>query len=181
MAALFHRQYGPSLWDQNALAGPMEGLTLREWEVSVILCSQQPQIKRALCAWLIAPTAPNWPRPDTFTRHLLPFTESDLRSQAGQAEGPTTRLWDVIKAIRQTLDMPYESLHGIARDLLLVTHGTRLRQVVAALGEAAALAEIDAMLRLAGPARTSPPVFLSTRWGGRWSAFFAGAGGVAGE
>jgi hypothetical protein len=183
MAPLFHRQYGPSRWDATALAGPMPRLTLRQWEVSVILCTQTPQITRALRAWLIAPTHPTWPRPDTFTRHLLPFTASDLTppahpwpAQTGQPQGLPGRLWEVIKAIRQTLDMPLDDLHGITRDLLLVAHGTRLRQIIAALGQPAALQEIAAMQRLPLIAHQQAVAHLSARWGGRWAPFFSGAG-----
>ncbi len=160
MATIFARHYAPSPWNPQMLSGPCAALTLREWEVSVILCSLPPKVKQALLAWLIAPTDPGWPRPESFSRSRLPFTEAELRQparpwparaskagenaetrfpQAGQAEGQPMLLWDEVKAIRQTLDMPLEELHGIARDLLLVAHGTRLRQVVEALGEPPAL------------------------------------------
>lgn len=72
--------------------------------------------------------------------------------------------------------MSLDALHDITRDLLLVAHGTRLRQVSAALGEACALKEIAEMTRPARPAEHRLATVLSTRWDGRWAAYFAGAG-----
>ncbi len=176
MAHLFHRRYAPLAGNPQSLQGPIPGKTLREWEVSVILCSLPPVIRQALARWLIAPTDPRWPRPDEFSRHLLPFTERDLRQPIKPLP---TLFFDEIKAIRQTLDMPLDTLHGITRDLLLVTHGTRLRQLVAALGEPRALQEIETMQRPPRQEQPRPAAYLRARWGGRWSAYFAGAG-VAG-
>ena len=67
-----------------------------------------------------------------------------------------------------------EALHGIARNTLLVARGARLRQVTAALGEACALQEIEALTRPARQEQPQPAAFLSERWGGRWASFFAG-------
>lgn len=176
MARLFHRHYAPLFGNPDALQGPLKGLTLREWEASVVLCSLPLALEKALLTWLIAPTDPRWPRPDEFSRHLLPFTESDLR----QPVKPLPKLlFAELKAIRHTLDMSLEALHGITRDVLLVALGTRLRQIVWALGEDRALKEIETLLRLTRQPPPRPAVDLSTRWGGRWAGFFAGA--AAGE
>jgi hypothetical protein len=170
MEPIFARQYARSFWNPEELSGPCPNLTLREWEVGVIRCSLPFSIRKALLAWLVAPTDPRWPAPvpDSFSRHLLPFTASDLRQPARPL--PTLLLAE-INAIRQMLDMPFEEFHGITRDLLLVAHGTRLRQVAEALGEERALGEIEAMQR---PVRQEPPrpaATLSRRWGSRWSGY----------
>jgi hypothetical protein len=172
MVRLFYRRYAPAFWDRNALEGPCKGLTLREWEVSVILCSLPLAIRQMLLAWLIAPTDPRWPAPDSFSRQRSPFAPGDLR----QPPKPLpVLLVEEIKAILQTLDMPLESLHGITRDLLLVAHGTRLRQLCGALGERLARQEIEAVLRVASQTRPRLPAYLSKRWGGRWAWYFSGA------
>jgi hypothetical protein len=175
MASIFARHYAPSRWNPQMPSGPCPGLTLREWEVGVLLCSLPPTIKQALFTWLITPTDPNWPRPDDFSRQAQPLTASDLRSQTHPLP---TRLFEEAQAIRQTLDKSLEDLYGLARDFLLVARGTRLRQVVEALGEARALQEIEAMRRVTcwAQARPRPTGFFSTRWGGRWAGYFASAG-----
>jgi hypothetical protein len=154
MASIFARQYAPSSWNPQMLSGPCPALTLREWEVAVILCSLPNAIKKALLAWLIAPTDPRWPTPDSFSR--APFTADELCQPARPLPTP---LWDEMKAVRQTLDTPFGDLHGIARDLLLVAHGTRLRQVIEAIGEPSALEAIAAMTRPPAPEPPRPAVY----------------------
>jgi hypothetical protein len=161
MTHIFHRQYAPALWNPDALEGPRRGMTLREWEVSVILCSLPRALKKALVPRLLAPTGPRWPAPPA----------------AGEPEpansSPRDCFWKEIKAIRQTLDTPFAALHGIARDMRLVAHGTRLRQAAAALGAARALQEIEAAQRPADQPPPQPEPYFVTRWGGRWQAYFA--------
>ncbi|HEY7357241.1 MAG TPA: hypothetical protein VH590_12270 [Ktedonobacterales bacterium] len=196
MVRLFHRHYAPAFWNRDALEGPCKGLTLREWEVGVILCSLPPAIRQALLAWLVAPTDGRWPAPsaagacgcrapalsasprapapESFSRQRAAFAPGELRQPVRPLP---TLLFDEVKAIRQTLDMSLDALDGITREMLLVAHGTRLRQVSAALGERCALGEIEALLRLTRREQPRVPAFLRTRWGGRWGAYFAGAGG----
>lgn len=163
MVRLFYRRYAPAFWDRAALEGPCKGLTLREWEANVTLCSLPPAIRKALLAWLLTPTD-----------RRAPTAAGDLRQPVRPLP---RRLFDEINAVYQTLDMPLETLHGITRDVLLVTHGTRLRQIIGALGERPALQEIEALLRQVRQHQRRPASFLSTRWGGRWAWFFAEAGG----
>ena len=172
MVRLFHRHYAPAFWNRDALEGPCKGLTLREWEVGVILCSLPLPIRQALLAWLVAPTDRRWPRPEGFSRQRASFAPGELRQPLRPLP---TLLFDEVKAIRQTLDMSLDALDGITREMLLVAHGTRLRQLSAALGERPALGEIEALLRLTRREPPRLPAFLSTRWGGRWGAYFAGA------
>ena len=86
MSTLFARHYAYSSWDPEELSGPCPTLTLREWEVSVILCSLPPAVQQVLSDWLIAPTDHRWLRlapapinePDAFTRHLAAFGVGEL-------------------------------------------------------------------------------------------------------
>ena len=170
MVALFHRRYALARGNQHTLAGPMPGLTLREWEVRVILCSLPPSGQQALLAWLVAPTETFWPQPEGFSPQRLPFTASEV----GQPAQPLPALFLAeIKAMRQTQDTSLKALHGISRDLLLVVHGTRLRQITAALGDERALKEVAATLRLASEARARARAALCKRWGGRWAWLFS--------
>jgi hypothetical protein len=162
MAQLFHRQYRPAPWNPDALEGPLKGLTLREWEVSVLLCSLPPTLKRALHAPLLASTAPRWPTP--------PAAEPD------PAADPRDHFWHAVTAARQTLDTPFGTLHGIARDMRLVAQGRRLRQAAAALGESGVLQDMEGAQRPASP--PPPPdasALCARRWGGRWAVYFASA------
>ena len=170
MATIFARQYARASWNPNELSGPCRDLTLREWEASVVLCSQAPALRSALFDWLSAPPeGRRWPLSDSFSRSRAPFV-------AGAVRQPVDTLldlfYDELQAILQTLDAPFAALHGIARDVLLVARGARLRQVTAALGEARALQEIEALTRPARQEQTLPAAYLRERWGGRWANFF---------
>ncbi len=96
----------------------------------------------------------------------------------GELRKPVETLLDLfrdeLQAIRQTLDAPCAALHGIARDMLLVTRGARLRQLTEALGESRALQEIAALTQPERPEQRQSVAYLSARWGGRWTRFFAG-------
>jgi hypothetical protein len=147
MARIFYRQYLRCPWDPGEPEAPLPGLTLREWEVAVILCSQRTQIADALRDWLEAPTdRQRWPAPSSFSsqRALLEVGE------VAQPEATLPNLfYEEIKAMRQTLDFPIEAFCGINRDVLLAAHGQRLRVLVWGLGLRRALAEIA---RYTGPA-----------------------------
>lgn len=155
MATIFARRYAPSPWSPAELSGPCPDLTLREWEVAVILCSLPIEVEQALLDWLIAPTDHRrWPWPDSFPGHRPPFAEGELRKPVDTL---CDLFWKEVKAVRQTLDFPFELLHGITRDLLLAAHGTRLRQLIRALGKRRALKEIQ---RMTHP-DTAPPALVT--------------------
>jgi hypothetical protein len=164
MATIFMRHYPPSFWDPRALSGPCPHLTLREWEVGVILCSLPLAIRKALVGWLLAPTD---------RQRRAPFAAGEPREPA---ETLRERFRADFSAICRTLDMPLEALHGISRDTLLVAHGARLRQLAEALGERLALQEIVMMRESAEQKPPRPAAYLSQRWGGRWAWLFGGKG-----
>ena len=170
MATIFARRYQPSRWNPDELSGPCRHFTLREWEVAVILCSLPLALRLALLDWLLAPPERRlWPLSGNLSLTHAPFAEGELRKPL---ETLLDLFCDEVQAIFQTLDTPFEALHGIARDMLLVARGARLRQVTAALGELRALQEIEALTRPARQEQPPPAAYLSERWGGRWASFF---------
>ncbi len=140
MARIFYRQYARCAWDPGEYEAPVKGLTLREWEVAVILSAQKRLIADGLRDWLEAPTdRQRWPAPTSFPAARAPFSEEEV----AQPEKPLPDLlYDEIKAIRQTLDFPIEVFCGISRNALLAMHGARLRALVERLGLRRALAEL---------------------------------------
>lgn len=140
MARIFYRQYQPAFWDLSEVEGPLANLSLREWEVAVVLCSQHVKIDAALRRWLEASTDhQRWPWPTGFPKPRPRFVQGELAK-------PVTTLLEMfykeITAIRQTLDTPIELYSGINRDALLAMHGQRLRWLVRRLGLKRALEEI---------------------------------------
>ncbi|HEU5368913.1 MAG TPA: hypothetical protein VFU69_10630 [Ktedonobacterales bacterium] len=140
MARIFYRQYARCSWDPGEPEAPLPGLTLREWEVSVILCSQREAVADALREWLEAPTdRQRWPAPSNFSSTRALLTDGEVNQPL------ETRLewfYKEIVAIRQTLDFPIEAFCGISRNVLLAAHGQRLRLLVRGLGLKRALAEV---------------------------------------
>ncbi|HEY7357831.1 MAG TPA: hypothetical protein VH590_15240 [Ktedonobacterales bacterium] len=140
MARIFYREYARCAWDPGEYEAPLKGLTLREWEVSVILCSQREAVAEALREWLEAPTDhQRWPEAHSFPAQRALFEEGELKKPI---ETQLDLFYDEIKAMRQTLDFPIEAFCGISRNVLLAAHGQRLRWLVHALGLRRALAEI---------------------------------------
>ncbi|HEU5368464.1 MAG TPA: hypothetical protein VFU69_08375, partial [Ktedonobacterales bacterium] len=128
MARIFYREYARCAWDPGEYEAPLPGLTLREWEVSVILCSQREAVAEALRDWLEAPTdGQRWPAPSSFSSYRA-LLEAGEVAQPGAALPDL--LYDEIKAMRQTLDFPIEVFCGINRNVLLAAHGQRLRVLV---------------------------------------------------
>src|SRR5262249_22616315 len=111
---------------------PYAGLTRRQREVALLLAPLPDAFQRLLAPWLLAPTSARWPRPDHFSPQLAPFTPAALSPRLNLLP---VRLFEEVQAIRQTLDMPSDAFAGLPRDLLLVVHGTRLRQLMEVLGE----------------------------------------------
>ena len=145
MARLFYRQYGRCSWDPTEVEAPLKDMSLREWEVAVILCSQAEAIDQTLRDWLEAPTDhQRWPWPSNFSSRRGAFVLGEL----GQPEGVLLDLFgEEIKAIRQTLDFPIEAFCGINRNVLLAMHGQRLRWLVRRLGLKRALQQIAQFTR----------------------------------
>ena len=140
MARIFYRHYPRCSWDPGEPEAPHKGLTLREWEVAVILCSQPQAIAEALRCWLEAPTdRQRWPTPSSFTSQRAPLVVGEL---AQTIEALLALFSKEMAAIRQTLDMPIEAFCGISRNVLLAAHGQRLRALVRRLGLKRALNEI---------------------------------------
>ena len=107
---------------------PAQRAALRAWEVDVVLSPLSPVVRDALRPWLLAPTDPRrWPPPDTFEERRWPIDASEADNQSR----PTacTRLYEELRALRQTLDLPPDALSGLTRNGLLAAHGLRLRQI----------------------------------------------------
>ncbi len=124
MSLPFRRTQGAA----DALTRSAFSLAQRRWAVEALLCTLTPEVQHALAPWLLAPTnLKRWPPPTTFEPRRLPFDP-----EAGRGQSHTTLcdwLYDELKAIRQTLDLPPEALSGLTRNGLLVAHGIRLRQL----------------------------------------------------
>ncbi|HEY7355506.1 MAG TPA: hypothetical protein VH590_03535 [Ktedonobacterales bacterium] len=147
MARIFYREYPRCAWDPGEPEAPLPGLTLREWEVAVILCSQRDAVAEALRDWLEAPTdRQRWPEAHNFPSARAPFEAGEIARP--EAALPTL-FYEEIKAMRQTLDFLIEVFCDINRNVLLAAHGQRLRMLVWGLGLKRALAEVA---RYTGPA-----------------------------
>jgi hypothetical protein len=100
----------------------------RQWMVRALLSTLSPQVRQALYAWLLAPTDPRrWPPPATFSARRLPLRRAEYWDQP-----PAVASWllfQELRAIRQTLDLPVEAISGLTRNGLLVAHAIRLRQL----------------------------------------------------
>jgi hypothetical protein len=100
----------------------------RKWMVEALLSTLSPQVHDALHDWLLQPTDPlRWPPPETFSARREP-----LRPEEYWDQPPATAcdlLYNELRAIRQTLDLPPEALSGLTRNGLLTVHAIRLRQL----------------------------------------------------
>jgi hypothetical protein len=140
MGRIFYRQYPRAFWEPAEWEGPLKDISLREWEIAVILAPQQQEIDRALRRWLEAPTDhQRWPWANSFPHQRPLFAVGELRKPADTL---LDLFYDEIKTIRETLDFPIEVFSGINRNALLAAHGQRLRWLVRRLGLKRALAEI---------------------------------------
>jgi hypothetical protein len=128
MALPFRRHLHPCPWNPAALAGPHPALTLREWQVGVLLSRLSPVVRAALCAWLLAPTDLNrWPPPEHFHHQRLPIRPEEQRGQPRSTA--CHLLYQELKVIRQTLDMPPQVLSVMTHNGLLAVHAIRLQQL----------------------------------------------------
>ena len=104
------------------------GYTRRAWEVEVVLSPLSPVVRDVLRPWLLLPTdLRRWPPPETFEPRRLPISHQEANDQTRPTASKLLR--DELRAIRQTLDLPPETLSGLTRNGLLAAHGALLRQL----------------------------------------------------
>jgi hypothetical protein len=102
--------------------------TQRHWMVDVLLAPLSPVVQEALRAWLLAPTDLwRWPPPETFSAQREPLRPQEYWDEP--ADTACELLYNELRAIRQTLDLPPEALSGLTRNGLLTVHAIRLRQL----------------------------------------------------
>ena len=140
---IFTRVPKPSPWNPRELAGPYEGLTLREWQVQAMLSPLPRPLYLLLHNWLLEPARPRWmlKAPPLVYRPGL-FVESLLWSK----ELPAFRqsLYDELLACWQTLDTPPTALSGLTRNGLLGMRGRRLSLLAEACAFVAEAADAEA-------------------------------------
>jgi hypothetical protein len=116
-------------WIPTELAGPYEGLTLREWEVSIVVCALCLALRDLLREALLDPARPAcWRRQGHLPRQVLAFDEHFLRK--GTIDARRAQLQSVLVLIWQVLDAPPYALTGMQRDLVLAGLSIRLRQIL---------------------------------------------------
>jgi hypothetical protein len=100
----------------------------RQWMVRALLCTLSAPVRQALAAWLLAPTDPNrWPPSDTFSPRRWRLHREEYWDQPPAVA--CHLLYEELRAIRQTLDLPAEALSRLHRNGLLTVHAIRLRQL----------------------------------------------------
>ena len=140
---LFTRAPKPSKWNPRELAGPYEGLTLREWQVQSMLSPLPTLLYHLLHDWLLEPARPRWLRdapklahfPGLFAESLLWHKELPALRQA---------IYDEVRACWQTLDAPLTALSGMTRNGLLGARGRRLCQLAEACAYVAEASDAEA-------------------------------------
>ncbi|HLW03844.1 MAG TPA: hypothetical protein VKT82_34675 [Ktedonobacterales bacterium] len=122
-----------------------QGYTRRAWEVDALLSPLSPVVRDLLRPWLLAPTdLRRWPPPDTFEAQRWPISPEEADDQSRPTA--STLLREELRAIRQTLDLPSNTLSGLTRNGLLAAHGVRLRQLERWLWPFYAAREIKRMI-----------------------------------
>jgi hypothetical protein len=117
----------------------------RAWEVDAVLAPLSPLTRQALRPWLLAPTDPRrWPPPDTFEPRRYPISPAEADDYTRPTASKLLRA--ELRAIRQTLDLPPDTLSGLTRNGLLVAHSIRLRQLEQWLWPFYAAREIKRMI-----------------------------------
>ncbi|HLW02479.1 MAG TPA: hypothetical protein VKT82_27755 [Ktedonobacterales bacterium] len=121
-------------------------LARRAWEVDALLSPLSPVVRDLLRPWLLAPTDPRrWPPPETFEARRWPISPEEADDQSRPTA--STLLREELRAVRQTLDLPSNTLSGLTRNGLLAAHGLRLRQLERWLWPFYAAREIKRMIR----------------------------------
>lgn len=142
-APIFTRTPKPSRWNPAALAGPYDGLTLREWQVQSMLSPLPKPLYDLLHDWLLEEARPRWlrdapklaHRPGQFVEQLLWHKELPAFRQA---------IYDEVRACWQTLDAPLTALTGMTRNGLLGARGRRLCQLAEACDYVAEASDAEA-------------------------------------
>ena len=116
-------------WVPTELAGPDDGLTLREWEVSIVVYALCPALRDLLREPLLDPARPACARKQgRLPRQVLAFDEHLLRK--GTLDAKRDQMQATLALIWQVLDAPPSLLTGLQRGLLLVGLSIRLRQLL---------------------------------------------------
>ena len=97
----------------------------RAWDAAVILCTLHPVVREVLHPWLLHPCTVRLP--DTFVERRYPLSAAEYGD--GKRSRASRLLWEELRAIRQTLELPPEAVSGFTRNGLLTVHAIRLRQL----------------------------------------------------
>lgn len=131
---IFTRPACISKWDRFQLAGPMEFLTLREWEESVLCCSLAESPRKLLIEALTQPASPVCRRLQVSIGYWSPWMDGAFSAQT-VAKTLQELLRKELAAIWHLLDTPTLACTGLARNMLLVEHGRYLRTLVEMLAK----------------------------------------------
>ena len=131
---IFTRPASISKWDRFQLAGPMEYLTLREWEESVLCCSLAESLRKLLIEALAEPSSPVCRRLQVSMGYWSPWLDGAFSAQTA-AKTLQELLRKELAAIWHLLDTPTLACTGLARDMLLVEHGRYLRTLLETLAK----------------------------------------------
>jgi hypothetical protein len=123
-----------SKWDRAQLAGPMEALTLREWEQSVLCCSLADDVRKLLIEALSRPASPACRRVQASLGRWNPWLDGAF-SKRTAAKELLELLRKELAAIWYVLDTSALACTGLARDMLLVEHGGYLRTLLETLAK----------------------------------------------
>ena len=132
--SIFTRPARISKWDRYQLAGPMESLTLREWEQSVLCCSLADGPRKLLIEALSSPASPACRRVQASLGRWQPWVDGAFSSHTA-VKDLQELLRKELAAIWYVLDTPALACTGLARDMLLVEHGVYLRTLLETLAK----------------------------------------------
>ena len=131
---IFTRPARISKWDRYQLAGPMESLTLREWEQSVLCCSLADGPRSLLIEALSYPASPACHRLQVSLGRWQPWVDGAF-SKKTTAKELLDLLRKELAAIWYILDTPALPCTGLARDMLLLEHSIYLRRLLETLAK----------------------------------------------
>lgn len=123
--SIFTRPARPSRWNGAHLAGPMEDLTMREWEQSVILCGLAEPEWRLLDRALDHPASLPCRRFQASVGYWRPLVDGAFAQASLKRRREFLR--KELAAVWHLLDTPTLACTGFARNMLLVEHGKYLR------------------------------------------------------
>jgi hypothetical protein len=131
---IFTRPARISKWDRLQLAGPMEALTLREWEQSVLCCSLADSVRKLLIEALSYPASPACRRLQASLGYWNPWVDGAFSAKTA-AKDLQELLRKELAALWYVLDTPALACTGLARDMLLVEHSIYLRTLLETLAK----------------------------------------------